>query len=379
MKQNLSLLFVNQSLSMGGAEVFDRDLLILLKQQGFQIQVITNSIPFAQVLEKEKIKVVHQPIVIDMVGDWKGLLKAVFLWPFFVFRYGMFLFKNRHSIDGVLMSGFPEKILVTPLAKWLSLPVIWFEFGPMDELFKKFKGLPKILYDQVTPLVDQVIVPSQKTTKSLLATTNFHVSKIAFIPCGRMIHLQSYRRVTKDKVPTLVCVSRLEPGKGQDLLLQAFAKVHQHYPQVQLKIVGQGDFLPHLRHLAHSLKLDPVVHFQDWVKDPLVEMRKAQIVVFPSMWELEGFGLAVIEAMAMQRPVVAFNRAPTNEIIVHNRTGLLATPGDVEDLASKIIQLLEDTVLQKELAQAAVSTFEKQYQLSKLLPDYIMLFKKYFT
>lgn len=378
MKRQFSILFVNQSLSIGGAEVFDRDLLCQFQANGMRVSAVTNNHRFQLMLEKEKIDVHSMPVVIDIIGDWKGLIKALVLWPFFVGLYVKLLFQLRQTIDGIVMTGFPEKVFVTPVARWFSIPVVWLEFGPLDSVFSKFFGLPRWLYNSVAHLPTRVIVPSQHTRKALQKGTKISSKRITVIPCGRSIDLKKYQHLLPYQKPTIVCVSRLERGKGQDLLIQAFAKVRLEFPDVVLRIIGQGDFLPVLQQLVVDLKLETSVEFKNWVKDPLVEVKKSLLTIFPSVWPLEGFGLSMIEAMAMGKAVVGFDRGPTNEIIVNHQTGLLAKNGNIDDLATEMIQLLTHDQQRLEMEKQAKQVFLERYFLPNLMPKYIMVLEKAF-
>ncbi|PIY80049.1 MAG: glycosyl transferase family 1, partial [Candidatus Pacebacteria bacterium CG_4_10_14_0_8_um_filter_42_14] len=84
----------------------------------------------------------------------------------------------------------------------------------------------------------------------------------------------------------------------------------------------------------------------------------------------EGFGLVTIEAMALGKPVVAFDHGPGNEIVVDGKTGLLAKSGDVHDLAKKIIRVLEDRDLAESLGRAGRKRFLEKYQIEKCVREY---------
>ena len=104
------------------------------------------------------------------------------------------------------------------------------------------------------------------------------------------------------------------------------------------------------------------------VRDELI---KAQVVVFPSQWELEGFGLVTIEAMALAKPVIAFNRAPTNEIITNGSDGFLVADMTVESLSEQIVSLLKNATTRKKLGTQALATYTKKYRMPQIAKQYV--------
>ena len=258
------------------------------------------------------------PIILDIIGNWRGLIKAILLLPVGLWHYLKLFFLD---FDLILMTGFPEKIIVTPLAKLLNKPVVWVEFGPLESVFNKFFGLPKLMYRLVSWMPDIVIMPTQHTYKANSAVTHIPTAKIRIIPCA----VEFVNCKLKIENLSVVCVSRLERGKGQDLLIEAWPRVLEKFPDAKLKIIGEGE-----------LKLMPYknVEIVGYVKDAVSEIAKESVLVFPSVWPLEGFGLVMLEAMSQNVPVVAFDRGTAPEII-DDSCGIL-----VNDLAEGIIKML---------------------------------------
>jgi glycosyltransferase involved in cell wall biosynthesis len=349
---------------MGGAEEFMSDLLSELQNEGITVKAYTTYLPFAAVLHKKGVTAQTLPVVFDVVGDWKGLTKAILLWPLVVWQYQKIL-KNNNT-DLLLFSGFNEKIIGSFLGKLRSVPVVWIEFGPMQPLLQKFGRLPKLLYYVVKKIPEKVIVPSKNTFDHLISGPHISLAKSVVIPCGRKsISTEFFRKIKKSPAPSIVCVSRLEKGKGQDLLIKAFVQVKKRIPKAQLIIVGEGNFQANLEKLITDLKLSANVTLTGRVPNALTEMAKADLCVFPSVWPLEGFGLVLLEAMALGKPVVAFDHSPGNEIVINGQTGLLAKSGDIQDLASKMINLLENPALGKKLGLSGKKRFLATYTIKK--------------
>ena len=353
--QPKKILFVNQSLGTGGAETFNTGLLAWLRKQGIQVSAWVTHPRFAKQLSARRL-----PVILDIIGDWKGLVKALVLWPLGVIMYAVVLWQNQDA-DIVLLTGFIEKIIITPLAKLLRMGVVWIEFGPLETVFDKFWGLPKLLYRAVSHLPDAVVMPTYNTLSHNLSIGRISRFKVKVIPCAEDIGPRPVQ-VEKDLV---VCVSRLEPGKGQDLLLLAWPQVLRSIPTAKLRIVGEGELYASLVSLAHNLKN---VTLTGWVQDAIAEVAKAKVCVFPSVWPLEGFGLAMIEAMSQNKPVVAFAVGPAPEI-VDRRSGVLVPAGDLPGLADAIIKMLRHPVI------GSRQTYLRRYTFSQIGPQYLDVLK----
>ena len=340
------VLFINQTLGIGGAETFNIGLFNWLKKQNIEILPYTTNDRFIKMLEStNKI-----PVVLDIIGNWRGLLKAIILLPYGTWQYSKLLFLD---FDLIYMTGFVEKILITPVAKLVGKPVVWVEFGPLESVFNKFFGLPKFLYRLVSWMPDMVVMPTHHTFKHNVAISGIPTSKVKIIPCA--IEIKNYpAKREKIKNYSVVCVSRLEKGKGQDLLIEAWPRVLAKYPKTKLKIIGEGSI---------KLPVSKNVEIMGYVEDSVKEIAKASVLVFPSKWELEGFGLVMLEAMSQGVPVVAFNQGTAPEIIDEN-SGIL-----VDDLAYGIIEMLENPTT------GGKKRFSQNFTFDIIGPRYLEVFK----
>ena len=361
---------------MGGSEILNRDLLTALRDEtNIDVEAYVTFQPLAKMLRRVDIHTTKLPIEVDIVGNWKGFVKALFLWPFAILQYTVVVWKSR-TADVILMSGFFEKIIVTPTASLLHIPVVWIEYAPMTLFFEKFFGLPKLLYRSVESLPKKIIVPTEHTKRYFVEELKYPSDRLVVLPCGKHgVKLDQYE-VSEPEQPILVCASRMEKGKGQDLLIRALPYILHYFPHTTLQLTGEGGYIEDLKEIVRELHLQEHVQFLGWVSDPLEVMAKASVCVFPSVWKLEGFGLVTIEAMALGKPIVAFNCGPTPEILEHNVTGILAKAGDVKDLAEKICTLFKNPELGQKIGKAAQQKFQKNYQLEQLIDQYVDLFEE---
>lgn len=157
--------------------------------------------------------------------------------------------------------------------------------------------------------------------------------------------------------PILLSVSRLDPVKRQDTLIEAFARVRRRFPDAKLLLVGGGSFstrrlsqhgLPskavfweaRLRALVHRLRLDDAVVLTGELssEDLRAAYSSATVFVHPAPWE--GFGLVVVEAWLRKIPVVVSRGAGVGELVNDDVNGYLFPPGSVARLASRLTRIL---------------------------------------
>jgi len=149
--------------------------------------------------------------------------------------------------------------------------------------------------------------------------------------------------------PVIVCVSRLVPRKGQDMLIQALPSIRQRVPGAALVIVGGGPHLDKLRRLAHGFGVADDVVFTAGVPAEELSAHHAMADVFAmpcrtrgSGLDVEGLGIVYLEASATGVPVVAGRSGGAPESVRDGETGLVVDGWDVGAIAAAVGDLLAD-------------------------------------
>jgi glycosyltransferase involved in cell wall biosynthesis len=171
----------------------------------------------------------------------------------------------------------------------------------------------------------------------------------------------------------LAFTGRLVPHKGVDVILQAMTALP---PDVVLLVVGSGPWLTRLVGLARRLRVSDRIRFCSRVTDDDLPryLSLADVFVFPSQNRLEGFGLAVAEAMAVGLPVVITDMPGVREVIEPGHEGLLAEPLLADDLAAKVKVLLDDPALARRMGAAGRRRAEERYGLSTVVRRLVSLY-----
>jgi phosphatidyl-myo-inositol dimannoside synthase len=149
--------------------------------------------------------------------------------------------------------------------------------------------------------------------------------------------------------PVVVCVSRLVPRKGQDMLIRALPSIRQRVPGAALVIVGGGPYRSSLHRLAHSFGVAQHVVFTDGVPGDELPAHHAMADVFAmpcrtrgAGLDVEGLGIVFLEASASGVPVVAGRSGGAPETVLDGETGVVVDGWDVGAIAASVSDLLTD-------------------------------------
>jgi len=169
-------------------------------------------------------------------------------------------------------------------------------------------------------------------------------------------------------------LANLKPIKGQEYLIQAFAKVMERANRLKLVIIGEGPERERLSALADKLEIGEHVIITSIKSSRFDLVRLFDIFVLSSL--TEGFSNVIIEAMAMGKPVIATDVGGNGEAVVHGKTGVLVPPADPEAMASAIIDLASDPELRARFGEAGKKRVEEHFTLRKMVEEYERLYKQ---
>jgi glycosyltransferase involved in cell wall biosynthesis len=153
------------------------------------------------------------------------------------------------------------------------------------------------------------------------------------------------------EAPMVAVVARLEPAKGVEDAVRAFAMLRRAHPLARMVVAGEGPDRAALEELSHSLSLRESVRFLGWRDDAADVLAASDACLIPS--RSEGQSLVALEAMALGVPVVASSVGGLPEMIRHEATGLLAPPGNPPAMARQLSRLFRDPLLGAHLTREA--------------------------
>lgn len=147
----------------------------------------------------------------------------------------------------------------------------------------------------------------------------------------------------------IVSVGRLYPQKNQQMLIKAFAKIADKYPEYRLVIYGEGFLRKKLKELIIDLNLQDRVLLPGRSSNVIEEVAKSEIFCLSS--NFEGMSNAMIEAICVGTPVISTKVSGTDELIIDGKNGLLVEIGDIDGLTQAMNKLLSSKTLQRKFYQ----------------------------
>lgn len=171
------------------------------------------------------------------------------------------------------------------------------------------------------------------------------------------------QELPKDTI-TFSNTGRLTEQKGQNLLFEACALLKQRGHQFKLLMAGDGELESELKSLAKKLNLENQVDFLGFQANVYSTLYRSDIFAFTSLWE--GTASSILEAQAIGLPVVCFNMSSMPEMVVHEKTGLLARPKDAKDFANQLEKLILNPKLRKELGLNGRQSVQENFNVEKI-------------
>lgn len=179
------------------------------------------------------------------------------------------------------------------------------------------------------------------------------------------IEVQPYRTI---------CVGRLHPTKGQDVLLSAIPHLAKEFPEAVFEFVGDGPCRADCEQLATDLGIDDHVQFSGRVPHDEVMRRMAAATVSVVPSRSECFGLVNIESLATGTPVVASDVGGIGEIFDDGVEGYLVPSEDPQALADRLSAILGDHNLRARMSESALRRFEK-FEQGRLIAQQVEWFE----
>lgn len=154
-------------------------------------------------------------------------------------------------------------------------------------------------------------------------------------------------------------VSKLWDGKGHAVLINAFKKLKKEIKNVRLLIVGEGYLYDELVRIVDMHRLKDSVQFTGFQVDVPEIIATFDVAVLPSFFE--GMGRVLLEAMAMEKPVVASRVGGIPDLVEHGINGFLVSPGNVEELTGALKKILGDKRLAVRMGKEGRKRVKEQF------------------
>ena len=327
----------------GGAERYFVDLSHELAERGHQVLAICekNSLALQQLTQTKNLKVK----TVSVWGWWD---------PF---------------VSGALarqLGGFGAQVVQTHLARAtylagsaaarLNIPLIVKTHNYVD--LKYYRNVDRFIpttIDQQNYLMERGIAPE----------------RITVIP--NFSSLTPVQKASCDNVRTLIAFGRLVKKKGFDVLIKAVKQVSDQGIDIKAIIGGEGPERTALEKLINDLGLAGKVELAGWQNDIQSFLTRGDVFVLPSLDE--PFGIAVLEAMACGKPIIATRTQGPSEIL-NEDIAFLIGKDDVPGLATTVAQAVKNPMLCQTKAESALLVYRGTYSKEVVVPNIVRIFEE---
>ena len=276
------------------------------------------------------------------------------------------------GIKGILTSRIAGRLTRVPVVSHLH------DSEPVPSLFRQ-------LMRWTDKFSIRNLAVSRDVADHAVATLGIHPQRIEVLPNGlmldeiRSIPEKAGRTFRRDvgllpEARVIGIVGRLAAVKGHDTLLRAMPTVLAKEPLARLLIIGDGPDREMLNKRVSELGLDGYVTFTGQIEDVYSALRAIDVVMMPSL--REGLPYSLLEAMAMDKPVVASAVGGLAETIRHCENGVLVRPSDAQALAEALISVLSDPLLLQTITHGAHETansYDIERHIDRVLAIYAAL------
>lgn len=342
-----------------------------LKKIGYQVKAFTPKYKNIKSFDDENVE--YLPVVLpigragflfSLFGKLKEFDIIHFYYPFFGTDLIIILFKLfNHS----------QKL------------IIHYQMDPIGQGFQRFmfKLHIKLFLLPLLKISDKIFVLSWDNAKYSYLKSYLDKNKNKFIevangidtdiffPKEKNVQLANKHNISEnDKL--VVFAGGLDDQhffKGVEVLLKSFVMVVKKNASAKLMIIGDGNKRSYYENLSHGLGLKNDVIFTGWIDNENLSdyYNLGEVFVLPSTERTESFGIVIAEAQACGLPAIVSNWPGSRMTIEEGKTGFLVEPKNEPDLSEKIIKLISDSNLRKEMSSNASLQAKEKYSWSSII------------
>lgn len=362
----MKLLYIVPNINNEGgvARVLSVKTNYLIEKLGYEVHILTQNEGFSPLFYSFNSNIVHHDLI----------LNGSFFQYFNSFAKGLKSRIKATQPDIIIVCDNGLKAYLIPFILNTNTPIIFECHGSKyieeKEPAKYFTSTKiKILFKELA---------ARKFTKfvalSKESLQEWNVKNDVVIPNPLWFEPTTFSDLKTKKV---IAVGRHSYEKGMDRMLQIWQKIIQKHPDWTLEIYGKSNQNQELQKISQALNIDTNVVFFEPVKNIAEKYQQASIMVMAS--RTEGFGMVLIEAMALGLPCVAYDcPCGPRAIIQNNENGFLVENGNIDSFVQKMGLLIENENLKIQMGKKARESI-KIYDLECIMQQWKSLFENLVT
>lgn len=349
-----------------------------LSKCGIEVTVVTTHMPGSEIMTNignitifrlryffEKYELLNESKA-GIPAAWEKNKLTFFLIIFFIIRLAIYLIFNTNKYDFINSHWTITSFAAVITKRFHKKKIITSLHGSDIFLATKLpfiKNITKFILDNS----DKIFCVSQ-AIKDQILLLGYKKNNIKVLPNG--IDLKQFTKTTPSKKNQLLFVGSLTKNKSVDTLINSFQLIHNEFSDFTLQIIGNGPEENNLKRMCGELNLENKIYFLGSLnKDQVIDfMKSSYLLILPSI--KEGFGVVILEAMAVGLPCIASRTGGILDIVNESR-GCLFDVGDSHQLYSCIKDLIVDKSKYEIISENCKLFVRNNYDWEKLILKYI--------
>jgi glycosyltransferase involved in cell wall biosynthesis len=374
MMKPVKVLHVVGDSRFGGAGWIILRLCQIAKDEGWQVDVLTTDPPFQQAVLRQGLGVVNLDVIRRAIRPLWDLWGLIRLYRFF--RRQRYSIVHTHTSKAGFVGRLAGYLAGVPIIVHTAHGFAFHELSPLSTRF-----LYATLERLASRWSNRIVSVSEFHRRWALELGMCKPHQIVAIPNGVATAERNSEIASEDlrcmlgvhKGDLLILsVSRLAADKGLEYLIEAAATLPRIRHGIRIAIAGDGPIRSRLEQLAFKKGVADRVLFLGFRRDIGDLLAACDLVVLPSL--REGFSIALLEAMAAGKPIIATAIGSQRELVSQADMACLVPPADAKTLCEAILRLIGDPHLMSQLGMTARALFERCYTEDRMLSAYRQLY-----
>lgn len=348
----MKITFVTDTLQAGGAERVISILANKMQERGYEVEIIC--------LRMHKVFYeLNSSIKLTFAEDYVkgGMLKRM-IW------LRKYIKRQNTSVVIAFMVGVYIITLLSLMASNQTI-IVSERIDPR----KTSKKTRNILRYMVLPLVQHMVVQTEDI-KSYFPSFIQKRTSIIYNPVTEAVFEES---VNVSKKKRLINVGRLYDQKNQRMLIDAFSKIKERFPEYELAIFGEGPLKDELQSFINEKGLNDSVKLMGKSTEIVKELKASEVFCLSS--DYEGMSNAMIEAVCLGLPVVTTDISGAKDVIVNGENGYITNVNDAVGFANAISKILSNEELKKQMERNNLAKAE-MFRTDTIVDSWIELINK---
>ena len=374
----MNILYITQyfSSASGGGEVVFYVWAEQMVKRGHNVDVICHQIANFDERQLPGVNIYRVKPTVEHKGGLPPSMTQNIKYMINALLNGSHLIRNN-KIDIIHTNTFSPIIVGSILSKIHEIPVVatvhdvfttaspdyWMKWASQNKVSRIYSKIGS-LFEKITLSVPtDIILTSSNATKQDLVKFKVRPSKIKVIPNGINLTYYDILDIDKDYHNYVIFIGRLVFYKNLDVVIYSFKEISQKLPEAKLLVVGDGPMRNGWERKVSELDLNKNIVFTGHVpeKKKIELLSKCSALLLPSIYE--GFGLVLLEAFAMSKPVLVANTSPYDEIVDEGVDGFMVPAHDPNKWAEKILFLLSNKTICREMGNNGRLKAEKKFSI----------------